>query len=118
MITVVLGASNNTHRYSYLATVELLKNGYEVIPVGIKKASIENIPIQRDYPENDSIHTIAMYLSAQNQECYYESILKNPPKRVVFNPGTHNPVLEEKLKNIGVEILHSCVLIMLNNNQF
>jgi predicted CoA-binding protein len=118
MKTLVLGASNNTHRYSYLATVELLEHGHEVIPVGIKKASINNIPITGVYPENEDIHTLAMYLSAENQEKYYDSILNNPPKRVIFNPGTHNPVLENKLKNIGVDVLHSCVLIMLSNNQY
>lgn len=118
MKTVVLGASNNVSRYSYLAAVELLENGHEVIPVGIKKASINNIPIRNSYPENEDIHTVAIYLSAENQKFFYDVLLENPPKRVIFNPGTHNPVFESKLKSIGVEVLHSCVLIMLNNNQF
>lgn len=118
MKTIVLGASNNTHRYSYLATVELLENGHEVIPVGIKKASINDLPIRNSYPEDDDVHTVAMYLSAENQEKYYDVLLKNPPKRVIFNPGTHNPFLEVKLKEMGVDVLHSCVLIMLSNNQY
>ncbi len=118
MKTVILGASNNPRRYSYLATEELSNKGFEVIPVGIKKGDINNITIRNEYPVNEEIHTVGMYLSAENQEKYKKFLLKNPPKRVIFNPGTYNPELENELKNIGVETIRSCILIMLSNNKY
>ncbi len=118
MKTVILGASNNPRRYSFLATEELSNNGFEVIPVGIKKGDINNIPIRNEYPVNEEIHTVAMYLSAENQEKYRKTLLENPPERVIFNPGTHNPELETEFKKLGVEVMRSCVLIMLSNNKY
>ncbi len=114
MLTVVLGASPNPRRYSYMASRELLSNGYEIIPVGVKTGEIEGLEICHIFPENTEIDTVAMYLSEKNQESYYDKILSNLPRRVIFNPGTYNPVFENKLQDAGVETIRSCVLIMLS----
>lgn len=113
MKTVVLGASTNTRRYSNIATGELIIKGFKVIPVGVREGNIHGIAIQKTYPLDEDVHTIAMYLSPKNQESHFEFIKQNPPIRVIFNPGSYNPKLESVLKNLGVEVVQSCVLIML-----
>lgn len=118
MINVILGASTNPNRYSYRATEELISHDYQVIPVGNKKGELFGISIEEDYPTNQPVDTIGMYLSAKNQESYYEKILTNPPKRVIFNPGTYNSDFEKQLQLKGVETLRSCVLIMLSRGLF
>lgn len=118
MLTVVLGASTNPRRYSYMAGNELVANGYKILPVGIKTGKLADVEIRRDYPLDIRIDTIAMYLSEKNQEQYYDLILKNPPSRVIFNPGTYNSYLEERLQSIGVETMKSCVLIMLSRGAY
>lgn len=118
MLTVVLGASTNTSRYSYMATERLLKNNYDVIPVGIKKGSICDREIKRDYPDELDIHTVALYLSKNNQEAYKQKILDNPPERVIFNPGTDNSDFEQELKEKGVNVVKSCVLVMLASSSY
>lgn len=114
MPTLVLGASPNPRRYSHKATEELSNAGYDVIPVGIRQGNINELQIQSEFPAERKIDTIAMYLSAENQKKYYENILTNLPRRVVFNPGTFNPDFQETLRENGVIVINDCVLMMLS----
>lgn len=114
MITVVLGASTNPRRYSYKAVEVLVEAKHKVIPVSVKKGSIFDLPIQSEYPKDVKIDTIAMYLGIENQKKYYDLILENPPRRIIFNPGTYNPEFQQLLKEKGVNVVNDCVLIMMN----
>ena len=118
MINVVLGASPNERRYSFKATERLSENGHFVIAVGVKTGSINGVEIQSEYPISDKIDSLAMYLSIENQEKYYDKILSNLPRRVIFNPGTYNPHFQQMLINKGVEVVNDCVLIMLNRGTY
>jgi uncharacterized protein len=117
-ITIVLGASPNRERYSYLATERLAKNNYKVIPVGTRKGEIAGIEIAPEYPSDIEIDTIAMYLSIQNQEKYYDLILNNLPRRVVFNPGAENLSFQKTLQSKGVEVVNDCILVMLSMRKY
>ena len=37
---------------------------------------------------------------------------------MIFNPGTENPALSQKLTKQGVEALNACTLVMLSTNQY
>jgi len=112
--TVVLGASTNPSRYSFLATQKLNQYGHEVVPVGIKKGAIEGIKILNDNPDVEGVDTITLYLNPKRQEQYYNYILGLNPKRIIFNPGTENPELINLAKEKGIEITIACTLVMLS----
>ena len=112
--TVVLGASTNPSRYSNIATHKLISFGHEVIPVGIKKGAIANIPIENELISIENVDTITLYLNPKRQVQYYNYILSLKPKRVIFNPGTENPVLVNLLKEKGIEAEIACTLVLLN----
>lgn len=116
--TIVLGASPNPDRYSYRAVIALLNKGYEVVPIGIKTGKIESISIFNGTPDIDEVHTITIYLSPANQKQYYTFILKQKPKRVIFNPGTYNPELIDLLEKNEIEVIQDCTLIMLSMGTF
>jgi len=116
--TIVLGASENPNRYSYLAVKSLKNKGYEVIAIGKRKGTIEDIPIITDLPELRDIHTITLYLNPENQKPYYDFIVKLKPHRVIFNPGTENEELERKVASIGISTLEACTLVMLSTGQY
>jgi predicted CoA-binding protein len=118
MLHVILGASPNERRYSFKATELLFEYGYKVFPVGIRSGEIIGINIERNFPEIEEIDTIAMYLSAENQFKYQDLILKNMPKRVVFNPGTHNADFQKTLAAKGVEVVNDCVLVMVRTGRY
>ena len=114
--TVVLGASTNPDRYSYKATSRLKAANHEVVPIGIKKGAIEGIDIIHGEPEIEGVDTITLYLNPKRQEQYYDYILSLKPKRIIFNPGTENPVLMKLAEesDIEIEVVQACTLVMLS----
>ena len=116
--TVVIGASTNTDRYSYKATVKLKSYGHEVVPVGIKEGEINGLQILTGMPEVKGVDTVTMYVGPQNQPSYYQYILGLHPKRVLFNPGTENPEFQSALEKAGVEVVEGCTLVMLGTGEY
>lgn len=112
--TVVLGASDDSSRYSYKATVALQRNHHEVIPVGIKNGEINGLQILKGKPDIDSVDTVTMYVGPRNQPFWYDYILGLKPKRVIFNPGAENPEFEKTLNENNIETIDACTLVMLS----
>ena len=116
--TVVIGASPNTERYSYKATVSLQKHGHTVFPVGIRKGEINHTTILTDKPVLENIDTVSLYVGPHNQPFWYDYILSLKPKRIIFNPGAENPELEELAAKNGIQSLQACTLVLLAINEY
>ena len=112
--TLVLGATPNPDRYAYRATQQLTAKGHEVVAVGKKTGEVEGITIQQGMPEVTDVDTITLYLNPTNQEEYYDYILDLKPQRIIFNPGTENPILSQRAKEQGIETEIGCTLVMLS----
>lgn len=116
--TVVLGAAENPDRYSCKAVKALLRNDYEVVPVGFRAGLIKDIEILTGKPHVEDVDTILIYMGARKQTDFYEYILNLKPRRVVFNPGAENPELQDILKEKGIEVVKDCALIMINTDHY
>ncbi len=116
--TLVLGASANPSRYSYMAIRSLTNKGHDVVAVGLKEGEIFGVNIKKDPQFFDNIDTITLYLNPQNQRQYYDYILSLHPIRVIFNPGTENPELYKLLREKDIEIEIACTLVMLSTGQY
>ena len=117
-VTMVLGASTNPERYSYMATVMLIEKGYAVYPYGIKKGMIQSLPIMQDWPQTGSIASLTLYLGPSAQEEYYDQIITLKPERIIFNPGTENPILVQLAQAAGISTIEACTLVMLTTGQY
>ncbi|MBI4947689.1 MAG: CoA-binding protein [Bacteroidetes bacterium] len=117
-LTLVIGASENTERYSNRAVKQLKKHNVPVAAIGLKAGEIEDIKIQTGFPIIENVDTVTLYVGPQNQPQYYDYILSLKPKRVIFNPGTENPEFEEKIKKVGIEIEEACTLVMLSTGVY
>jgi predicted CoA-binding protein len=117
-VTLVLGATEKTDRYANIAIRRLLDAGEKVIAVGNKTGEVRGVEISTSFPEEKNIHTITLYLSAKNQATYYDAILSVKPKRVIFNPGTHNDELEKLLNANNIAYESACTLVMLSANTY
>lgn len=117
-VTMVLGASPNSERYSYMATVMLLEKGHAIYPYGIKEGMIQSLPIVQDWPSNGSIGTLTLYLGPKAQEAYYDQIIALKPQRIIFNPGTENPILVQLAQAANIETIEACTLVMLTTGQY
>lgn len=116
--TVVLGASPNPARYAYAAVNKLLEKGHIPLPVGIKEGSIANIEIQNGQPDLIEVDTVTIYIGQKHQDQYEDYILSLKPKRIIFNPGTENPVFGKRARKEGIEVEYACTLVMLSTDQF
>lgn len=116
--TLVLGASTNPARYSNMAIKKLVKYDQPVRAVGLKEGVVEGIQIFKNKEPFTDIHTVTLYLNPKRQEEFYNYIIALQPERVIFNPGTENPVFYELLRRKNIEIEVACTLIMLSTNQY
>jgi hypothetical protein len=117
--TLVLGASPNPERFSYKAIQSLQSKNVPVIAVGRRNIDMGSHKITKEIPENiGSVHTIALYLNANNQKEYYNTILALHPQRIIFNPGTTNPELASIAETAGISIINDCMLVMLSSGRF
>ena len=117
-ITLILGATPNADRYSFMATALLVEKGHSVYPFGIKKGEILTTPIINEWPTTESIDTVTLYLGPAAQEAYYNAILDLKPIRIIFNPGTENPILNQLAIQKGIETIDACTLVMLKTGQY
>ncbi len=113
--TLVLGASPNPDRYSYLAIESLRQVGFPVLALGGRKGKVVDVEICLQWSELDPrpIDTITLYLGAERQRNYYDEILASKPRRIIFNPGAENPELMQRATDAGIETLEACTLVML-----
>lgn len=115
---MVIGASTNPARYSYLVANKLVRKGYEIVNIGRKTGIVAGVSIEGTDQVYSDIDTVTLYVSPKNQSNYLEYILKTKPRRVIFNPGTENPGFANALEEQGVEVLEACTLVMLNTGQY
>ena len=116
--TLVLGGSLKPERYSNKAIRKLTGYGHPVVSVGLKAGQVANVEIETGFPTFEAIHTITIYLNAQNQTPYLEYIPGLAPQRVIFNPGTENEILAEICRKQGIEVVEHCTLVMLDSGLF
>ncbi len=118
--TVIVGASTNPSRYSYIAAGMLTEYGHEIVPVGIKKGEIYEVEIQdiRKKPKIENVNTVTLYIGPRHQPEWYDYLISLKPARIIFNPGTENPELSRMLTKEGIEPIEACTLVMLRTRQF
>ena len=116
--TLVLGASDNPSRYSWLAINKLRAKGHPVAAIGLRKIKVADVEVDTEKKPYPDIDTVTLYLNPQNQKEYYDYIISLHPKRVIFNPGAENEELETLLKSNGIETADACTLVLLTTGQF
>lgn len=116
--TLVLGASDNPSRYSYLAINRLQAHQHPVVAVGRKETAVNGIEIHKSQFPAEGVDTVTLYLNPRNQVEYYDYILGLKPKRIIFNPGTENPELMQMAKQAGIQPVVACTLVMLSTGQY
>jgi hypothetical protein len=116
--TLVLGASPNPDRYSYLAVAKLQRYQHPVVAIGNKAGNIHHIPIQTGMPTVADIDTVTLYLNPHRQKDWYAYILQLQPRRIIFNPGTENDELAELAQAKGIICQEACTLVMLGNGLY
>lgn len=116
---VVLGASNNPDRYSYQAISLLDSKGHEVFCVNPRQQKIlgfETYQHLSDIPT--PVDTLTLYVGPKRLRDYIDQIIDLKPSRVLFNPGTECPEMQDRLQQFGIEYEEVCTLVLLRTGQF
>lgn len=116
--TLVLGASDNPSRYSFLAIQRLRSHGHPVVAIGRKHTTVADVVIDKEKISFENVHTVTLYLNPLHQKEYYNYILSLHPKRIIFNPGAENDELAELAKKNNIKTLEACTLVMLSTGQY
>lgn len=119
MTTLILGASDNSERYSYKVMTMLIKHGHKVILVHPKLKTIDNIPVfDSILSVKEPIHTLTVYVNPAICDQLEADIIKLMPQRVIFNPGTENPRISKALRAAGIKTQNTCTLVLLQTKQY
>jgi predicted CoA-binding protein len=116
--TLVIGASENKSRYSYLAMQRLMQHDHEVVAIGKRPGKVGNITIETNKINWQDIDTITLYLNPLHQKNYYDYFLSLKPRRIIFNPGTENDELAKLAVEQGIQTVEGCTLVMLGTGQY
>lgn len=116
--TLVLGASDNPARYSFLAINSLRKHQHPVEAIGRKEGKVLDVDIVTEKKSFDTVDTVTLYLNPTHQKEYYDYILSLRPKRIIFNPGAENDELYHLAQKNGIKPLEACTLVLLSTGQY
>ncbi|WP_339656872.1 CoA-binding protein [uncultured Maribacter sp.] len=116
--TLVFGASMNPTRYSNLAIRRLVDSGIETQAYGLGEGEVSGVHISNNFDKINNIHTITLYLNPKRQEEYFNLIISLAPSRVIFNPGTENPIFYSLLEKNGIEVDVACTLVLLSTGRY
>lgn len=117
--TVVLGASPQKERYSYLAFQTLQAQGRPFVLVNPRYQEIEGHPVVPGLADvQGPVATVSMYLAPERQQDVEADLVALKPGRVIFNPGAENPALQRRLEAVGIPTLEACTLVLLRTGQF
>ena len=116
--TLVLGASENPTRYSYLAVNKLRGKGHPVVAIGRKAGKVADVEVGTEKKPQDEVDTVTLYLNPGHQKEYYDYVLSLHPKRIIFNPGAENDEFAKLAGEAGIKPVEACTLVLLSTGQY
>lgn len=116
--TLVIGASENTDRYSNKSIKALVSHNHEVVAIGLRAGVVAGVAFNSEKKAFENVDTVTLYIGPQNQPEYYAYILGLKPQRVIFNPGTENTAFIAKLEAAGIYPEIACTLVLLATGQY
>jgi predicted CoA-binding protein len=116
--TLVLGASEETSRYSNMAIRMLRKHDHPVVAIGRKSGKVDDVIIETGTPQLEDIDTVTLYMNPMHQHPLLDWIISLSPRRIIYNPGTENPELQTLAAAQGIENLEACTLVMLSTGVY
>lgn len=117
--TLVIGATENESRYANMAIKRLRKYDHPVVAIGLKKGKVEDVEFSSELVAHADVDTVTLYVGPKNQTMYFDYITQVIlPNRVIFNPGTENPLLEKELEKANIDFEHACTLVLLGSGLY
>lgn len=121
-VVAVLGASNDSSRYSWQAMNMLKEFGHKPLPVHPRETEVLGEKVFKTLGElalsGQKVDTITVYVNAAISDKFLNDFIAIHPRRVIFNPGAENPSLAQSLKEQGIQVENACTLVLLRTGQY
>lgn len=115
----ILGASPKPDRYANKAQTRLMEHSYRVLPISPTGKTVLGVDGLKSLREiSEPVDTVTLYVSPKNLRPQLEDLLVLKPRRVIFNPGTEDPVIQKTLEQAGIHVVEACTLVLLSIGQF
>lgn len=115
----VLGASPKPARFANQAIRLLQQHGYWITPIHPRFDTVESLPVVHGLSEiSEPVDTLTVYVGPALLEPQAAAIVNLRPRRVIFNPGTESPLVQQHLDEAGIDWLEACTLVMLKTGTF
>lgn len=116
---VILGASDKPERYAYKAQKMLVEYGYDVLPISRRVPEILGVATARHLLDvKPPIDTVTLYVGPAHLAPQVDALIALKPRRVIFNPGTEDAHIEQRLRDAGIITVEACTLVLLRSGQF
>jgi uncharacterized protein len=116
--TLVIGASTNATRYSFLAINRLREHGHPVYALGLRAGRVGDVDIFTEHKFFSDIHTVTLYVGPNHQDNIRDYVIGLNPSRVIFNPGTEDDFFQSLLRKANIPFEEACTLVMLGTDQY
>ncbi len=98
--------------------------GFDATPINPRFSELLGQPCyaspsawQQKNPDK-TVDTVSFYLNPAHSTKLIEELVDLRPRRAIFNPGSENPELARRLREVGTEVLEDCTLVMLEAGRF
>ena len=109
------GSSHKEHRFSFKAMKALEEHGSEIVLVHPILKDVEGRRVLSSMLDiQGEVDAVTVYVNPAISMTLTDEFLKLAPKRVIFNPGTENPILESQFEAAGINVVNYCTLILLS----
>lgn len=115
----ILGASEKEDRYANKAQRRLVDHGYTVLPIAPASKNIMGVPgVQKISDIKQPVDTVTLYVGPKILAAQIDDLIALKPRRVIFNPGTEDAALQQRLEQAGIHTVEACTLVLLSTDQF
>jgi hypothetical protein len=117
--TMIIGASHKPDRYANKAQRLLKEFGHTTVPINpIQDEILGDTVFKKPSDYQGDVDTVTLYVRPERLEPILDEIISLKPKRVIFNPGTEDSAMQQRVSSAGIEALEACTLVMLHSDQY
>jgi len=110
----VLGASTKETAYGHRITKALIDGDYKVIPLSPTHEEVEGLKCYASILDYDGpVDVVDFVVNPMVGLQVLDQLIEKGVKKILLQPGTSSPALIEKAEANGIEVLQSCILVLL-----